>query len=336
MNSTNIKNKHFSPKKRLEILLFAEKVGNVSEVCNAYSISRSTFYKWQKRHEIDSSCGLENKKKNYAHPSKIPHEIALRVITLSLDNPLWGCSRISPALKLEGISISSPTVQRVLIEEKLGTVSERLFRVEEMYLKEGLKLAPKDIDLIKRNDLCFKEIGRVGSYPGEVLVQDTFPIFKLFPNLYLHVIIDTYSSYAFAYTWPDKATDLIINVLNTNVLKFFSTQNFVVRKIITGRGYGFTRNGEVYVNFLRGNDINHEIYLGRDRNWSGFIERYKKSFFKRYSRWLDLDSDELSRTEVIQSIKNDTLHATTPINGYPNFGQSPFELIEKHKTIRNV
>jgi hypothetical protein len=38
-----------------------------------------------------------------------------RVLAVSQANPAWGCVRIADQLGLEGIRLSSPTVQNILI-----------------------------------------------------------------------------------------------------------------------------------------------------------------------------------------------------------------------------
>ena len=340
MPITNIKNRHFSVEKRKEALLHAKKIGNISATCLTYGINRTTFYKWQKCYELDIFNGLSRKKGHPSvHPFKTKPEVATRVLDFSLTNPTLGCSKIAAALMLENIKISSPTVQKILMKEKLGTVSKRLFRLEEEHIKHGLKISTGLLEKISKNDPCFKELNKIGSYPGEILVQDTFPIFGLSPNTYIHVVIDTYSSYAFVYPWAEKSPELAIDLLRTKVLRFFRGHHFIVKKIITDCGYEFTRFNKSYGKYLYSQEICHEIYSGNKKNWNGFIERYKKSFFK-HNRIHDLSNlDIMSKNEVIQSIKNDRRNAQRIVNGYPNFGMSPLSYMnrtsDKDKSFTN-
>lgn len=184
--------------------------------------------------------------------------------------------------------------------------------------------------------LALKQFNKIGNYPGEILVQDTFPIFNLLPSTYIHVIIDTYSSYAFAYPWSEKSADLASDLLSTKALRFFSRLNLPVKKVITDLGYEFMRQGRKYTNLLYRFRIAHEIYSGPNRNWNGFIERYKKSFFKRYGNNIIQLTNVVATSELINMIKNDRRNAYAPVYGYPNFGSSPSSLMDKYKQLFNA
>lgn len=332
MELTKLKKIHFSPEKRLEILDIATRLGNISAVCLQFGIERSTFYSWKKRHELNKLAGLKrNKAKSVSnHPLKTTDEVVAHVMNFCLKNPSWGCSRIAPALKELGVNISSPTVQKILIKEKLGTVSQRLYWLEEKHIKEGLEVSIDNLKLLEMHDPCLKERHKIGCYPGEVLVQDTFPVFDLFPNTYIHVVIDTYSSYAFAYPWAEKSADLAIDLLKVKVLRFFANPKFIIKKIITDRGYEFTRFDKSYTNFLNSRGICHEFYSGNERNWNGYIERYKKSILKRYHSYVLANSDVMLTNEIIQKIKNDKSNAQRSVSGYPNFGMNPSQICRSH------
>lgn len=137
----------------------AEKLGNISEVCKAYGINRSTFYMWHKRYQLDKSTGLNKSKNSFRpHPLKTSPEIISKIINLSLANPEWGCNRIALIMRSEDINISSPTVQKILVKEMLGSVAQRLFRVEKRFVEKNLILSAKHLQMIDKNDPCFKAI----------------------------------------------------------------------------------------------------------------------------------------------------------------------------------
>jgi hypothetical protein len=51
-----------------------------------------------------------------------------RVSELATTYPDWGCDRIAYYLHLKGMTISAPTVQRILNSQELGTVAQRRSR----------------------------------------------------------------------------------------------------------------------------------------------------------------------------------------------------------------
>ena len=48
-----------------------------------------------------------------SHPQTTPPEVVERILALSLAHPAWGCVRLSEHLKLDGVSVSSPTIQNM-------------------------------------------------------------------------------------------------------------------------------------------------------------------------------------------------------------------------------
>ena len=55
-------------------------------------------------------------------------EVERQILKLSREFPEWGCDRIAYCLKLTSLSVSSPTVQKILILHGLGRKTERMKR----------------------------------------------------------------------------------------------------------------------------------------------------------------------------------------------------------------
>ena len=69
-----------------------------------------------------------------------PQEVQEKIVEMSLSHPAWGCNRVSDQLKLEGISVSAPTVQNILNKEGLGTRYERWLKLEEKTAERKVEL----------------------------------------------------------------------------------------------------------------------------------------------------------------------------------------------------
>jgi len=61
---------------------------------------------------------------------------------LSLQNPAWGCVRLSNQLNLEGTSVSSLTIQNILIKHGMGSKHECLLKLEEQAAGLAIELTP--------------------------------------------------------------------------------------------------------------------------------------------------------------------------------------------------
>ena len=77
-----------------------------------------------------------------AHPQTTPPEVVNKVIEAALDDPIWGCCRLAEELKRKNILISSPTVQKILIRQRIGSRLERATRVLER-AEQGHPLTPQ-------------------------------------------------------------------------------------------------------------------------------------------------------------------------------------------------
>jgi len=114
---------------RLSVLELAEALGNVSEACRRCGVSRTQFYEYKRRFQTHGIEGLKDLPPVHkSHPMSTPEEVQQRIVQMSLSHPAWGCNRISDQLKLEGVSVSAPTVQNILNKKRIGSRYERCFR----------------------------------------------------------------------------------------------------------------------------------------------------------------------------------------------------------------
>lgn len=118
-------------RQRLSVLEMAETLGNISEA-RRRGMDRTGFYEWKRRFQTHGLEGLKDLPPiPKSQPNQIAPETEAAVIETSLAYPSWGCVKLSDFLKLQGVSISSPTVQKILIRNGLASVYERWLKVEE-------------------------------------------------------------------------------------------------------------------------------------------------------------------------------------------------------------
>ena len=101
--------------RRLRALV--QELGNVSEACRRLGVDRSEYYRQLRR----EARGLDADRSPLAKPL----ELERKILALCLENPEWGCDRLAYYLTLKGDSISSPTVQKILIRHRLGRRAQR-------------------------------------------------------------------------------------------------------------------------------------------------------------------------------------------------------------------
>lgn len=105
---------------------------SISSACKAAGISRKTFYKWKKRSlPAVPGPGMDSR------PDAAGPDWKSLALSLALRHPEWGCDRIAYFLYLNGVRISSPTIQKHLIRHGLGRVQQRLVRIRNQAEGDG-------------------------------------------------------------------------------------------------------------------------------------------------------------------------------------------------------
>ncbi len=323
-------------RQRLSVLELSEALGNVSEACRRRGISRTQFYEYKRRFQTHGIAGLKDLPPIHkTHPQTTPPEVVEQILSLSLSNPMWGCVRLSNQLRLVGISVSSPTIQNILIKHEMGSRYQRLLKLEESAVKEKSELTPEQVRAIEKANPCFKERHVESARPGELLSQDTFFVGQLkgVGKVYLQAVVETFGSYAFGYLHTGKLPEHAAAVLHNDVLPQYEQWEIEVGAVLTdnGREYCGTEH-HPYELYLALNDIEHRTTKVKRPQTNGFVERFNrtaldeffrkafreklyesvKSLQKDFDRWLKHYNEERSR------------------QGYRNMGKRSLDTIKEY------
>lgn len=338
MNATDKVAQH-----KLSVLELAQTLGNVSEACRQRGVSRTQFYEYKRRFQTHGIEGLRDLPPIHkTHPFTTPPEIVEKIIAISFEHPGWGCIKLSSMLKLEGISVSSPTLQNILIKHQMGSKYERLLKLEEKVSQKAIELTPEQVAQIEKNNPCFRERHVESSRPGELLSQDTFYVgtLKGVGRVFLHAVVDTFSSYAFGFLHTSKQPEAAVAVLHNDVLPFYRDKKLPIKAVLTDNGREFcgkeSHPFEIYLNF---NDIEHRTTKVRRPQTNGFVERFNRTildeFFRSAFRTKFYDSIELLQKDLDMWL----VHYNTerPHLGYRNNGRRPIDTINLYlsKTVKN-
>lgn len=262
------------------------------------------------------------------------------ILALALEHPGWGCGRISSVLKLEGTSVSGPTVQSILSKNGMGTKYERLLKVEEKAAQHVIELTPEQVAQIEKANPCFRERHVESSRPGELLSQDTFFVghLKGVGKVYLHAVVDTYSSYAFGFLHTSKQPEAAVAVLHNDVLPFYRERSIVVSAVLTDNGREFCgKETHPYELYLELNDIEHRRSRVRRPQTNGFVERFNRTVLDEFFR----TAFRTTFYEAVDALQADLdawlihYNMERPHQGYRNMGRRPIDTISQYlETVR--
>lgn len=326
-------------RQRLSVLQLAEALDNVSAACRQRGMTRTQFYDYKRRFELQGLEGLKDLPPIHkTHPQTTAPEVVEQIVALSLQHPAWGCVRLSAHLKLEGVSVSSPTIQSILIKHGMGSKLERLFKLEAQVASEPIDLSAEQITQIEKANPCFRERHVESSRPGELLCQDTFFVghFKGVGKVYLHTVVDTYGSSAFGFLHTSKVPEAAVAVLHNDALPFYAERGIPVEKILTDNGREFcgtdTHPYELYLALV---GLIHKRTKVRHPQTNGFVERFqrtvKEEFFEVALRETFYETVDALQADLDRWL----VHYNTerPHLGYRNLGRRPIDTINAYLNV---
>lgn len=219
--------------------------------------------------------------------AKIDHPTRERLLDITLRYPEWGIGRITTWLRNQGVCISTRQISHFLHNEGLSRREKRLLRLEQRVVLGGLTPDQHQREVLEQMDSCFKEWTLSGNWPGQRLIQAVLPLYQggRGTSVYAHIVIDTYSSYAFGLLHANPHPLAGIMLLQYSVLPFFrnqglQVQGLQVQRITTPETPIFVSKGAPsYASFLRDFGL-EQVVLHRE---SEYIKRFNRVFWKAWS-----------------------------------------------------
>ncbi|HEX3046363.1 MAG TPA: helix-turn-helix domain-containing protein [Bacillota bacterium] len=325
---------------RLNATELAQVLDNLGAACRQPGIKKRSFSEYKKRFQemgIDGIKDLPVLPKT--HPHSISEDTVKQIIALSLEHPAWGCVRLSEDLKTKGIHISSPTIQNILIKQGLGKKHERLLKLEEKATQESYSLSTEQIRLIEKTNPYFRESFSKISRPGELLAQDTIfvSLNKDLGKIYLQVVIDSFSSYAFGFLHNTKLPDNAVAILHNDVFPFFKDRKIPVKTILTNNSREYCgKENHHFELYLSLNDVEHQRTSLHYSN--GLVKRFSRivltDFFKKVFQekiYHTLESLQFDLDSWLR-LYNESL----PLQGYPHPGKIPAVILSEYLNTQSA
>ena len=113
--------------RRVRLIEYAAKIGNVAEACRVFGVSRNTYYEWIGRAEKYGLSALLPKARRKPHqPNAMPSEEVAVILSEAIARPTLGPRSLLRHLKARGVDRSASGVAKVLRRHQLGTARERV------------------------------------------------------------------------------------------------------------------------------------------------------------------------------------------------------------------
>ena len=113
--------------RRIRLIGYAAKIGNVAEACRVFGVSRNTDYEWLTKAELYGSSALLPRQRRKAHqPNAMSSEEVAVIVSEAIARPTLGSRSLLQHLKARGVDRSASGVAKVLRRHNLGTARQRI------------------------------------------------------------------------------------------------------------------------------------------------------------------------------------------------------------------
>jgi transposase InsO family protein len=314
--------------RRIAVLDYAVKVGNVAEACRVFGISRTRYYEWKNVADLYGLEALMPKDRRAPQmPEATPTHVIEALLTLAVIQPTIGCRQYADRLGDQGFSIAKSTVQKHLVAHGLGRRSQRLAR--------AAAIAAATTGLVTeaaRKDDPFGFCLATGG-PGELVCVDSFYVGKLkgVGKVYQLTAIDVFTRWAFVAIVLGPLNGVHTVRFIDQMLRHYRRHGVKVRAILSDNGPEYVA-GDFRAQLVA-KGLRHERIPARSPNHNAVCERFhgtilqecwRPAFHRRHFtsiRQLQAEAD----TWLV------TYHHRRRNHGDYMAGRTPHQILDNHK-----
>ena len=159
--------------RRIRLIEYAAKCGNVTHACQVFGVSRNTYYKWVKAASAYGTSALLPKDRRSPHqPNAMSLEEVSVILAEAVARPTLGPRSLLRHLADRGVHRSASGVAKVLRRHRLGTVRQRVAALAALTAAETGQVT--DAALEGPFGFCL-----FATHPGQVVSLDTFYVGRL-------------------------------------------------------------------------------------------------------------------------------------------------------------
>jgi len=317
--------------RRLAVLEYAARVGNVAEACRAFGISRTRYYEWKgvaDRYGLDAL--MPKARRTPQMPGATPTHVVEELLTLAVLEPTIGCRQYADRLGDRGFAIAKSTVQKILVTHGLGRRSQRLGRAAAITAATTGLLTEA-----ARGDEPFGFCLATGG-PGELVCIDSFYVGKLkgVGKVYQLTAIDVFTRWAVVaiVLGPVKHTHTMRFI--DQVLRTYRRHGVRVRAILSDNGPEYVASD--FRAHLVAKALRHERIPARSPNHNAVCERFhgtilqecwRPAFHRRHFTSIRQLQGEAHSWLI-------TYHHRRRNHGDYMRGRTPHQILDNHKKTK--
>ena len=177
--------------------------------------------------------------------------------------------------------------QAIDTRNDLESFKKRLKALEAKSAQEGILLTEEQLQALERATQSKEAHGEIETeHAGYLGAQDTYFVgtMKGVGRIYQQTFIDTYTKVAFAKLYTEKTAITAADMLNGNVLPWFTEQGIDLLRVLTDRGTEYCGKIEnhAYQLYLAIENIDHSKTKVRSPQTNGICERFHRTMKQEF------------------------------------------------------
>jgi transposase InsO family protein len=263
---------------RINLLLRAKTIKNISAACRQSGVSRTVYYKYKNRYLTYGIEGLKDKiKATPVMPNATKKKTVEKVLTVAKKYPTYGPARLANEL---GNIVCSATVYNILRRHNLSKKLDRLLSLEE--IPSSIKISP----ILVRKLESQKPAQIFSPRPGYMLSVDTFYVCTLkgVGRIYQFTAIDSNSSFGTAYLYADKSAASAVDFI-ARTIAIFKALAIAISSVLTDNGKEYTshwKGPHIFEDYLSKRNIKHRYTKVRCPWTNGYAERFNRTLLEEF------------------------------------------------------
>lgn len=264
--------------RRVRLLEYAAKIGNVAEACRVFGVSRNAYYEWlNKAEQYGLSALLPRERRRPHQPNEMSSEEVAVILSEAIARPTLGPKSLLRHLKDRGVDRSASGVAKVLRRHQLGTARLRVAALASITATDTGQVT--DAAMEGPFGFCM-----YATRPGQVVSLDTFYVGRLkgIGTVWQLTAVDVATRYAVCQLIVGDKTATVAAAFLDHLKKTLRKHGIPLEGVLTDNGPEFT--GTAFKTRAATLGLVHHRIPPRSPNHNSVCERFHGTVLHEFYR----------------------------------------------------
>ena len=264
--------------RRVRIIEYAARIGNVAEACRVFGVSRKAYYQWLGKAERYGLSALLPRTRRKPHqPNAMSSEEVAVILSEAIARPTLGPRSLLRHLRVRGVDRSASGVAKVLARHQLGLAKQRVAALASLTAAETGQLTRQAMD--GPFGFCL-----YAAAPGQVVALDTFYVGRLkgIGAVWQLTAVDVATRTAVLQLIVGDKTAAVAARFLDHLKKTLRKHGIALSGVLTDNGPEFT--GKAFTTHAAQLELFHHRIPPRSPNHNAVCERFHGTILREFYR----------------------------------------------------